>query len=79
MKRRIKTLNARNPIYRWRMSQRLGLATCAKRIGVSGAALYNWEIGKSIPHDLNLYPLAEMIGIKPEKLLRDLTAGQRAA
>ena len=78
MKPRIKGLDPTNPLYRWRILNRRTLRACAKELKVSRAAMCKWETGVSVPHDINLYPLAEMIGVPADKLRRDLTARQRA-
>ena len=63
--------NPHNPVYRWRLAQRLSVAACARKIGVAPNAWNRWEYG-TIPRDVYRDDLAAMLGIPRKKLLRDL-------
>ena len=40
----------------------LSMAEIAKRLGISRTAVYNWEHGKTEPHESHIETLAEILG-----------------
>ncbi len=66
-----------NPLRAWRLKNKIGVATAAARIGVSGSILKEWEAGSVTPRPERFERIALLMGVDVEYLRRAWDRWQR--